>query len=120
MDPWIWALIVPIGLALVGALWKLSGHTIDKSEAKLTKDIERVDQYAKTEIARLDKRIDDHRDDKIKLHERVAVNESEIERVKVEIGDHGTGLRGWLHTIANQVNPVIQWFGLRDRWKDDK
>lgn len=119
MEPWIWALIVPIGLALVGALWKLSGHTLDKSEAKLTKDIERVDQYAKTEIARLDKRIDDRRDDHVKLHERAAVSEAEIKRIKEEIGDHNTGIRGWLHQVSNSLNPIAMWFQLRDRFKDD-
>jgi len=118
------AVWIPLAVtALAGLLawgWHVFHRSIEKSESNIAKDVERVEQNSKSEIARLDKRIDDHRADQIRLSERTAVNESEIRRLKEDIGDHGSGLRGWLHSIANATSPVVQWFTAKDRWKDDK
>lgn len=39
--------------------------------------------------------------------ERLAVAENEIKNVKAEIGDRKSGIRGWLHELANDISPYI-------------
>lgn len=76
MHPWIWAaVIIPVALALVGAIWLLFRAKVERAE----------------------KAIDDHIKDDVKAHERIAVLESKAERTDQDIGDHDKGLRGTLH-----------------------
>lgn len=46
------------------------------------------------------------RDDQ-KRAERLAVAESKIERIDGEIGDHNSGIRGWLHQLSSDISPYI-------------
>lgn len=75
MEAWQWGLAVTIVVALVGTVWLLFRAKVERTETRL----------------------DDHIKDDIKIHERTAVNESEIERIKKDIGDHESGLRGEQH-----------------------
>lgn len=113
------AVWIPVAVTVLVAILAGGGVLWRMLNSRTEKDIERVELHTKEEIARVDKRIDAVAVDQVKLHERTAVAERDIKRAQDDIGDHGTGLRGWLHEIANAVNPVVQWFGLRDRWKDD-
>jgi hypothetical protein len=38
---------------------------------------------------------------------RLAVVESDVKGIKAELGDHDSGLRGWLHQIAGDISPYI-------------
>lgn len=118
-EVWI-TVAVTIILGLGAALWKGFGRQVEKSEEKMAKDIERVDRSTKDEIARVDKRIDDHRGDQIKLHERTAVNESELKRLNEEIGGHDSGIRGWLHELSNAVSPRFIRRQQRRRERDER
>lgn len=46
------------------------------------------------------------RDDQSRA-ERLAVVESDVKHIKEEIGDHNTGIRGWLHKLTNDISPYI-------------
>lgn len=86
MESWVWAsIIVPAALALIGAIWLLFRAKVERTESRL----------------------DDHIKDDNKAHERVAVVESKIERIEKDIGDHESGIRGWLHKLSNDVSPYI-------------
>jgi hypothetical protein len=47
----------------------------------------------------------DHAKEDIVRAERQAVTENEVKRVIAEIGDRKTGIRGWLHELANEITP---------------
>lgn len=46
------------------------------------------------------------RDDQLRA-ERLAVVEHDVQGIKSELGDHDSGLRGWLHRIASDISPYI-------------
>lgn len=46
------------------------------------------------------------RDDQ-KRAERLAVVESEVKHITEEIGDHNSGIRGWLHKLQNDWTPYL-------------
>lgn len=76
MEGWQWlALIIPVALALVGAIWLLFRAKVDRTETRL----------------------DDHIKEDVKVHERTAILEEQMERHDKDIGDHETGIRGELH-----------------------
>lgn len=82
MEGWQWlAIIIPIALALVGAIWLLFRAKVDRTE----------------------KLLDDHIKEDVKVHERTAVLESEMARVDKDIGDHETGIRGEVHEHAQTL-----------------
>lgn len=37
--------------------------------------------------------------------ERVAVHDQQIKVINAEIGDRKSGIRGWLHELANEITP---------------
>lgn len=42
-----------------------------------------------------------------KRAERLAVVESDVKKIHAEIGDHDSGIRGWLHRLASDISPYI-------------
>lgn len=87
MEPWVWAIIVPVALALIGAVWT----------------------YVRREADRLERRLDEHIREDTKVHQQTAVNSAvnaaDIKRIKEDIGDHNSGIRGWLHELSSHVTP---------------
>jgi hypothetical protein len=81
MEPWVWAVIVPVAIALVGTIYGL-----------LRKAPERIEE-----------RLDDHIKEDVRVHERTAVNESEIARIKRDIGDRDSGIRREQHEHAQTL-----------------
>lgn len=83
------AIVAGIICALVGAVWAANRKDVD----------------------RIERRLEDHIGEDRKVHEQAAVNSavnaSEIRSIKAEIGDHNTGLRGWLHKLSNDISPYI-------------
>lgn len=75
MQPWVWAIIIPVAIALIGAIWLLFRAKVERAE----------------------RAIDDHIKEDIKAHERIAVLESKAERTDRDVGDHESGIRGELH-----------------------
>lgn len=85
MEPWVLAIVSPAILALVAAVWAMN-----------RKDVDRIEQ-----------RLERHISEDNKVHEQIAVNSAEIKRLTNEIGDRTSGIRGWLHNLANDVSPYI-------------
>lgn len=83
------AIIAGVICALVGAVWAANRKDVD----------------------RIERRLEDHITEDRDVHEQAAVNSavnaSEIKGIKAELGDHNTGLRGWLHKLSNDVSPYI-------------
>lgn len=80
MEAWQWgAVIIPVALALVGAIWLLFRAKVERTEGRL-------DEHIKEDIA---------------VHERTAVLESQVERNTAEIGERDSGIRGELHQHAS-------------------
>lgn len=48
----------------------------------------------------------DHTREDILRAERLAVTENDVKRITAEIGDRKSGIRGWLHEIANELTPA--------------
>lgn len=59
----------------------------------------------------------EHAKEDVETRERVAVLESEMKGVKAEIGDRKSGIRGWLHELANELTPRSIRRQLEDRDK---
>lgn len=51
-EQWIWALIVPIGLALVGAIWAIVRRSNERTEAHVSEHGERITAL-ESEVANL-------------------------------------------------------------------
>ena len=49
----------------------------------------------------------DHSKEDVQRAERLAVAERDIKRMDAEIGDRRSGIRGWLHELANDISPYI-------------
>lgn len=47
----------------------------------------------------------DHAREDVVRAERLAVTESEVKTIKSELGDRKSGIRGWLHELANEITP---------------
>lgn len=42
MQPWVWAIIVTVALALIGAIWALVRHGLQRMEEKIAEHGERI------------------------------------------------------------------------------
>lgn len=49
----------------------------------------------------------DHAKEDMKRAEDLAVAKNDIKRIEAEIGDRKSGIRGWLHELANDISPYI-------------
>lgn len=83
------AIIAGVICALVGAVWAANRKDVD----------------------RIERRLEEHIKEDREVHEQgavdSAVNAADIKRIKEDIGDHSSGLRGWVHQIANDISPYI-------------
>lgn len=71
MDAWLWPIVVTVGLALIGAFWKLFSRSNEKTQDKL---IERLDEHIKEDIA---------------AHERLRALEVDMVTMKGRVRDIG-------------------------------
>jgi hypothetical protein len=81
----LWMLLTLLGalgtlLTLIGGIVGLVLRTIIKS----------MREHAKEDVQRA---------------ERLAVAENDIKKINAEIGDRKSGIRGWLHELANEITP---------------
>ena len=49
----------------------------------------------------------DCRDYRVKAAEQAGETRSDLRQVKAELGDRRSGIRGWLHELANDISPYI-------------
>lgn len=86
MEPWQWgAIVIPIGLTLVGVIWKLVSLA----------------------IARIEKRLDEHIAEDIKVHERVVRLETRGEVDNREITELRERTRNMRHDILGEVTKML-------------
>ena len=93
MEPWQWAVAVPIALALIGLIARLASRGPDRTE----------------------KRLDDHIAEDVKVHERVVKIETEVSTLKEEV----RSLREMRHEILENVTKTLaSWYtSIIDRFK---
>lgn len=93
MEPWMWAVAVPVALALAGLVLRLASRQPDRTE----------------------KRLDDHVAEDVKVHERVVKIETEVSTLKDEV----KALREMRHEIMDHVTKALaSWYtSIIDRLK---
>lgn len=94
MEPWVWAIVVTVALAILGALWALFRKTTDRTEERLDKHIE----------------------EDTRVHERVSVLESKTERMEKQIDGQG-GIIDRLHKHGNDITRALGKLFVNERGK---
>jgi hypothetical protein len=89
MEPWQWGIIATVAIAMAGVIWKL----------------------VTLAIARIEKRLDEHIAEDIKVHERVVRLETRGETDAREITELRERTRGMKHDIMNEVTKtILGWY----------
>lgn len=84
MEPWAWAIVITVGLSILGAFWALVRKGNERTESRL----------------------DEHIKEDVKVHERVAVVESKVEGLqKMMDGEHGVIKR--LHAHGTNITKIL-------------
>lgn len=93
MEPWVWPIIITIGLALIGAVWALVRRSSERTE----------------------QRLDDHIHEDTLAHERLRAVETKVESLEREVksirerwhdlrSEITTTLGNWYTQLVNQIN----------------
>lgn len=89
MQPWAWALVVTVALAFIGGFWKLISVA----------------------IARVEKRLEEHIAEDVKVHERVVRLETRGETDAKEITELRDRTRNMRHDILGEVTKImLGWY----------
>lgn len=89
MEPWVWGIVISVALALLGVLWKLVSLSIE----------------------RVERRLDTHIAEDVKVHERVVRLETRGETDAKEITELRERTRGMKHDIMNEVTKtMLGWY----------
>lgn len=92
MEPWVWALVLPVAAALVGIIYWAGQNRDDKQDARAERNEEALKEHIKEDT---------------KIHERVVRLETTVESHEKELGK----LRDMRHDILDSVTKTLAgWY----------
>lgn len=92
MDPWLWALVIGIGSALIGVIYWAGQNRDDKQDARAERN---------------EKTMADHVREDVLAHERLRAVETKVDNLEREV----SGLRERWHDLRSEISTTLgNWY----------